>query len=317
MGLFDTIKGQLANVVEWADMDEGTLFHKWQNIELKKGSKLIIRPAQDAIFLYQGRIEGIFTDEGEYDIESQIIPFLSTLKGFKFGFDSGIRAEVVFINTREFNVPWGTQNPINLPVQGLPGGMPIRAFGMFACRIDDFKVLIDKIAGTNDQYTVEEVRMRISAINDSLLMKGIASEGKDMFNLQANAVEIADSIKANLDVKLREIGLTVTDYTIQNVSYPDNVREMQEKAAAQAMVSDVNKYTQMQMADGMAKGDGNMGGAMASMQMGMMMGQQMVNNMTGNQKAAQGNGTVPNFCPNCGTPTDGANFCKNCGQKLA
>ena len=114
MGLFngikEKVKGQLANVVEWPDMDDDSIFYKWNNSELKKGSRLIIRPAQDAIFLYQGRVEGVFTDEGEYDIESQIIPFLSTLKGWKFGFDTGLRAEVLFINTREFNMNWGTKN---------------------------------------------------------------------------------------------------------------------------------------------------------------------------------------------------------------
>ena len=26
---------------------------------------------------------------------------------------------------------------------------------------------------------------------------------------------------------------------------------------------------------------------------------------------------VPKFCPNCGTPTNGARFCSNCGTKLA
>ena len=45
------ITNQLANVVEWNDQKEGQLFWKWQNQEIKKGSKLIIRPGQDAIFL--------------------------------------------------------------------------------------------------------------------------------------------------------------------------------------------------------------------------------------------------------------------------
>ena len=48
------IANQLANVIEWADQKEGMLFWKWQNQEIKKGSKLIIRPGQDAIFLYNG-----------------------------------------------------------------------------------------------------------------------------------------------------------------------------------------------------------------------------------------------------------------------
>ncbi|MDD6202418.1 MAG: SPFH domain-containing protein, partial [Lachnospiraceae bacterium] len=66
MGLFSK---QLANVIEWNEAREGILFWKWQNQEIKKGSKLIIRPGQDAIFLYNGRVEGIFEDEGSFDIE--------------------------------------------------------------------------------------------------------------------------------------------------------------------------------------------------------------------------------------------------------
>ena len=131
MGLFSN---QFSNVVEWNEGREGVLFYKWQNQEIKKGSRLIIRPGQDAIFLYNGVVEGIFEDEGSYDIESDIIPFLTTLKSFKFGFNTPLRAEVLFINTKELLVKWGTKNAINLPAQGLPGGMPIRAFGTFNCR---------------------------------------------------------------------------------------------------------------------------------------------------------------------------------------
>ena len=80
MGLFSK---QLANVVEWNEVRDDVLFWKWTNKEIKKGSRLIVRPGQDAIFLYNGRIEGIFEDEGSYDIESEISPFLSSLKGFQ------------------------------------------------------------------------------------------------------------------------------------------------------------------------------------------------------------------------------------------
>ena len=139
MGIFDK---QLLNVVEWQEEREDVIFWKWTNNEIKKGSRLIIRPGQDAIFLNNGRIEGIFTDDGSYDIESQILPFLSTLKAFKFGFNNPLRAEVLFVNTKEFLVKWGTKNAINIQTPGLPGGMPIRAFGTFSCKVGDFDVLL-------------------------------------------------------------------------------------------------------------------------------------------------------------------------------
>lgn len=317
MGLFSR---QMANVVEWEEYRDDCIFWKWTNREIKKGSRLIIRAGQDAIFMYNGRIEGIFKDEGSFDIESDIIPFLSTLKGFKFGFNSGIRAEVLFVNTKEFTVKWGTKNPIAIPTQSLPGGMPIRAFGTFNFKVDDYLCLIDKVAGIKQMYTVEDIQERVTAILDQLLMKWISKEGRDMFNLQANAYDIASGIKEDLDMQISKIGISITDFNIASFSYPEEVQKMQNRAASQSMVGDMNKYTQMAMADSLGKpGGSNIAGDMMGMQMGMQLGQQMMNNMnnvntgTGNVQAAR---TAPKFCPECGSPVNGAKFCPNCGTKL-
>ena len=87
----------MARVIEWQEYGEDVLFWKWKDNEIKKGSRLVIHPGQDALFLYNGRIEGIFQDEGSYDIASDIVPGLLSLSGFKFGFASGLRAEVLFM----------------------------------------------------------------------------------------------------------------------------------------------------------------------------------------------------------------------------
>ena len=260
MGLFSR---QMANVVEWEEYRDDCIFWKWTNREIKKGSRLIIRAGQDAIFMYNGRIEGIFKDEGSFDIESDIIPFLSTLKGFKFGFNSGIRAEVLFVNTKEFTVKWGTKNPIAIPTRSLPGGMPIRAFGTFNFKVDDYLCLIDKVAGIKQMYTVEDIQERVTAILDQLLMKWISKEGRDMFNLQANAYDIASGIKEDLDMQISKIGISITDFNIASFSYPEEVQKMQNRAASQSMVGDMNKYTQMAMADSLGKpGGSNIAGDM-------------------------------------------------------
>lgn len=320
MGLFGR---QLANVIEWEEFRDDVIFWKWTNREIKKGSRLIIRPGQDAIFMYNGVIEGIFKEEGSFDVESDIIPFLSTLKGFKFGFNSGMRAEVLFVNTKEFTVKWGTKNPISIPTQNLPGGCPVRAFGTFNFKVSDYVALIDKVAGVKQIYTVEDVRERVVAVLDQLLMKWISKEGKDMFNLQANAMDIANGIKQDLDMEICKIGIEITGFNIASFNYPEEITKMQNKAASQAMVGDMNKYTQMAMADNLGKGGGsNIAGDMMSMQMGMAMGQQMMNsfnnanNANNQSQMPRGEGTAPKFCPECGQPTNGAKFCANCGTKL-
>lgn len=320
MGLFGR---QLANVIEWEEFRDDVIFWKWTNREIKKGSRLIIRPGQDAIFMYNGVIEGIFKEEGSFDVESDIIPFLSTLKGFKFGFNSGMRAEVLFVNTKEFTVKWGTKNPISLPTQNLPGGCPVRAFGTFNFKVSDYVAMIDKVAGVKQIYTVEDVRERVVAVLDQLLMKWISKEGKDMFNLQANAMDIANGIRQDLDMEICKIGIEITGFNIASFNYPEEITKMQNKAASQAMVGDMNKYTQMAMADNLGRGgSSNIAGDMMSMQMGMAMGQQMMNSFNNSNNAnnqsqmPRGKGAAPKFCPECGQPANGAKFCANCGTKL-
>jgi len=341
MGFF---KNQFSNVVEWEEFRDDMIFWKWSNREIKKGSKLIIRSGQDAIFLNNGKVEGIFEDEGSFNIDSEIIPFLSTLKGFKFGFNSGMRVEVLFVNTKEFTVRWGTQSPVLIPTPQLPGGMPIRANGTFNFKVSDYVTLIDKIAGIKQSYLVEDVKIRMTSVLDQLLMKWISREGKDMFNLQANASEIAKGIQEDLDMQMMDIGIGITGFQVMSFNYPQEIQDMITKTASHEMIGNLQKYQQVSMTDGIASGKVKGGGAasdMAGMMMGMNMANEMMKNMNSNnqnqgqnqnnnnnsgqntdQSSASKEGSSsegakkPNFCPNCGAKNEGANFCPNCGQKL-
>lgn len=347
-------RNQFADVVEWEEFRDDMIFWKWANREVKKGSRLMISPGQDAIFLNNGKIEGIFEEDGEYNIESEIIPFLSTLKGFKFGFNSGLRVEVLFINTKEFTVKWGTKNAINIPSPSpaLPGGIPIRANGTVNFRVKDYVKLIDNVAGIKNSYLVEDVKIRITAILDQLLMKWITKEGKDMFNLQANSFEISKGIKEDLDMEIFDLGMTITGFNVMSFNYPKKIQDMITKSASHGMVGDVGKYQQIEMTDGISSGKVQGSGTasdMVGMMMGMNVANEMMKNMNNinnpnqqanqnqqqqqqnnqNQQNQQNNhqqsesgsqntvGKIPNFCPNCGTKTNGGNFCSNCGQKLA
>ncbi|HBZ90347.1 MAG TPA: hypothetical protein DEO62_04940, partial [Lachnospiraceae bacterium] len=50
------IKDQFSSVVEWNEFRDDMVFYKWPQNEIKKGSRLIIRQGQDAIFYSQGKI---------------------------------------------------------------------------------------------------------------------------------------------------------------------------------------------------------------------------------------------------------------------
>src|SRR5699024_6791245 len=208
--------------------------------------------------------------------------------------------------------------------------------GTFHFKVNDYVALIDQVAGVRNSYLVKDVKIRITTILDQLLMKWITREGKNLFNLQANAFEISEGIKEDLDMQIVDLGMTITAFNINSFTYPKEIQDMVIKTASHGMIGDVQKYQQVSMTDGMATGKVKGSGVasdMTGMMMGMNVANEMMKNMNQNQseqpnqtQASQNNApsmknsdnkqNAPNSCPNCAEKTVGGNFCSNCGQKL-
>ena len=95
--------------------------------EIKNGAQLIVRPGQTAILVSEGEIADVYAP-GHYELTTQNMPVLSTIMGWKYGFESPFKAEVYFVNTTQItDLKWGTPNPIMMRDPEF-GPIRIRAF---------------------------------------------------------------------------------------------------------------------------------------------------------------------------------------------
>ncbi len=319
---------QFSSVVEWQeDGEPGVLFHKFNNVELKKGSVLIIRPGQNAVFLQNGEMLGVYREEGRFDLESDIIPFLSTLAGIKYGFDSGKRVEVIFINVKQITQQWGTRSPINVAFQDLPSGVPIRANGTYIISVDPNQIdkLMVSVIGVKETAKISEYRDRVLSVVEQSLMTHISQKSGSIITLQQNSIAIADEVEKDINAEMQEFGFRIDDFKIASFSYPEEVQKMVEKAAGVGMIGNMQAYQQASLAEGLANGSAagvfmGMNAVSGANANGLVAGagaapqQQAGAVVPPSGGAAEGSG--PKFCPECGTPVNGAKFCPNCGKKL-
>src|SRR5688572_13407459 len=118
MGFLDNLKNQIGSqfieIIEWLDDSSDTLVYRFPvyNQEIKMGAQLIVRENQVALFINEGEVADLFKP-GRYELSTQNLPILTTLRGWKYGFQSPFKAEVYFFNTRLFtDLKWGTANPV-------------------------------------------------------------------------------------------------------------------------------------------------------------------------------------------------------------
>src|SRR5690242_9525342 len=221
MGLFDKIKGELIDIVQWLDDSRDTMvwrFPRYEN-EIKMGAKLVVRESQSAVFVNEGQVADVYPP-GTYTLETQNMPILSTLKGWKYGFHSPFKAEVYFVNTRLFTeLKWGTQNPVTLRDAEF-GMVRLRAFGAYAARVVDPAKLLRELVGTDPQFRTDEVAEFLRQTIVSEVGTALAAANIPMLDLAANQQGIAQQLAGTLTTSLAEMGISVPRFVIENISLP-------------------------------------------------------------------------------------------------
>src|SRR6187200_1434804 len=174
MAIIDFLKKQFIEIIEWTDDSRDTLSYRFpdDDKEIKRGAQLIVRESQVAQFVYLGQFGDTF-GPGKHTLTTDNIPILSTLKGWKYGFESPFKADVYYVTTRLFTGnKWGTSNPIMMRDQDF-GIVRARAFGTFDFRIVDCKLFLKEVAGSDNHFRLDEfadtMRSRIvSVFSDAL-----------------------------------------------------------------------------------------------------------------------------------------------------
>ena len=176
MDFMKIITKQLIEIIEWTDDSRDTLSYRWpdEDKEIKNGAQLIVRESQQVQFVSEGQFADLF-NPGRYLLTTQNIPILSTLRGWKYGFNSPFKCDVYYINTRLFTGnKWGTSNPIMMRDKDF-GVIRLRAFGTYDFRITNAALFLKEVAGTDQNFRIDEfadtMRSRIVSVFTEALAK--------------------------------------------------------------------------------------------------------------------------------------------------
>lgn len=292
MGLFTKLKNEFIDIIEWLDPSNDTIvyrFERYQN-EIKMGAKLTVRESQVAVFINEGQIADVF-QPGMYTLTTENMPILSTLKGWKYGFNSPFKAEVYFVNTKKFlDNKWGTPNPVMMRDPEF-GPIRLRAFGVYEYRVEDAAKFIKDVVGTDGDFTVDKINNQLRNIIITRFTDAVGESKIPVLDMASNYNEFSEKIGQVIIDEYKEYGLNMTKFLVSNISLPEEVEKMLDKRSSMGILGDMGKYTQFQAANAMEAAATNPGGGAAASGMGMGMGfamaGQMMNAMNPQQQMYQ------------------------------
>jgi membrane protease subunit (stomatin/prohibitin family) len=284
MGLFDKLRGEFIDIIEWTQpTDSEVLAYRFPryNNEIKYGAKLTVREGQAACFVNEGQLADVY-GPGMYTLETQNMPILSTLKGWKYGFSSPFKAEVYFISTRRWtDQKWGTQNPIMLRDPEF-GPVRVRAFGTYAVQVTDPATFLRQLVSTDPSFETYEISAQLRNTIVARFTDAIGRAKLAVLDLAGNYDRIAKVAMEGIGPDLAQMGLTLPMFYVENVSLPPEVEQALDTRTKMGVLGDLNQFTKYQAATAIpeaASNPGGMGGVGAQLAAGLAIGGQMAGAM--------------------------------------
>ncbi|HWV14655.1 MAG TPA: SPFH domain-containing protein [Cellvibrio sp.] len=283
MGLFDFIKKQFIDVIQWTDAEDGILVYRYpmQDFEIQNGAQLTVRDAQIALFVNEGQIADQFT-AGLYTLNTQTLPVTTNLKNWDKFFASPFKSDVYFFNTaRQINRQWGTSNPITLRDAEF-GSVRLRAFGIYTYRLQDPVVFYREICGARAVYTADDLDGQLLGLIVSTLSDHIANSGVAFLDLAAHQDQLAQQLQLKLQQAFQKIGLQLEEFLLQNLSLPEELQKVLDQRIGINIAGNLQQLNQFQVAQSIpiaAANEGGVAGAGAGLGAGLAMAQSMMSNL--------------------------------------
>src|SRR4029079_4173313 len=225
------------------------------------------------------------------------------LKSWKYGFNSPFKADVYYLTTRLFTGnKWGTSNPIMLRDDDF-GIVRARAFGTFDFKIVDAKLFLKEVAGSDQNFRLDEFADTMRSRIVSVFSDALASAKVPVLDVASRYTELGEALLPLINpVVSSKYGIQIGSFIVENVSVPPEVEAAIDKRSSMAAVGNLNDFVKYQMAKGMEQpGGGGAAGMASELAVGFSIAQQLMQ-QTGavgagsaqGAKGAQPAGAAPN-----------------------
>lgn len=299
MSILDFIKKELIEIIEWTDDSRDTLAYRWPDDDkrIKNGAQLIVRESQVAQFVAAGQFADLF-GPGRHRLTTENIPVLSTIYGWKYGFEAPFKCDVYYLNTRLFTGnKWGTANPVMMRDPDF-GMVRLRAFGTYDFRIVEPARFLKEVAGTDHNFRLEEFADTMRSRIVSIFSEALAKAKIPVLDVATRYSDLGEALVQVINpAVVDKYGLEITSFILENVSVPAEVEQAIDKRSSMTAIGNLNDYVKYQMGQAMANGGDSAATLPASMAMGFGMAQEMMKQIQQPAPAASG------FLPGAAAPT--------------
>ena len=264
----------ILDVIEYLDPTGQEIVHRIPEKgsgEIVLGTQCIVRENQVAVFFRDGRSLDML-GPGRHTLTTLNIPILVNYLKIPFGSKSPFRAEVVFVNVKDYvDIRWDSPKPLAFRDSQL-GTVRLSTQGKFAFQVSRPQMFVNQIVGTQGLYTTENIVGYLQSIVISRFADLLGELQADLLDLPSKYDELGSGLRASASDDFEAIGLLLKAVYITAINVPEEVEKALDERASIGAIGNMQSYMQFKAAR--ALGDaaltgGGEGGSFTGMGVGL------------------------------------------------
>lgn len=221
-------------------------------------SKLLVRKGEEAIFENGASEWAVFPSGTECSLHTQNIAFIRALREAFSGGETYFPCRVYFVSTEEFEIEWGTTDPIGYTCPIIGPGAQLRGGGVYVLKVSDSALFAVKCLRDNSSYTTSMLKVklfeRIYQDIADVVSRVLEETRTNCMEVSKRKKQISNDCKPGIQELLSPYGLTLVDCTIslevdeaQRQLYEEKVRaaSLESMGKAASIGTQVNALHQM------------------------------------------------------------------------
>ena len=248
---FQKVFRKSINVVEWIVHTPETIIWNFSQGrgDIQNGAHLKVRKNQVAVLVNEGQFADMYLP-GDYELTTNNMPILTTLKGWEHGFDSPFKVDIYFIKTKEFmHVAWETENDVAMYDPKF-GPIHINSLGTFSFRVeDDPIVFIRNVVGTDGNFTTDNISEKLHKFVIEKFTEYINESDIAVLDIARDLQEFSNEFTIAMKKDFSKYGIKLTKFRVESISLPEVVKAALDNETSKHSIGNLTSYTQMQFTD--------------------------------------------------------------------
>jgi membrane protease subunit (stomatin/prohibitin family) len=230
--MLNRVRGIL-DVIEYLDPTGREMVHRVPEEgsgEIALGSQCVVRENQVAVFFRDGRALDML-GPGRHTLTTLNVPLVVNYFKIPFGSKSPFRAEVVFVNVKDYvDMAWRAPKPLAFRDDDL-GVVRLGSQGKFAFQVGRPQLFVNQIVGTQGLYRTENIAGYLVDILVSRFADLLGEIEANLLDLPAKYDELGVGLRAKASDDFEALGLLLKAVYVTAITVPEEVEKALDERA--------------------------------------------------------------------------------------